>query len=336
MVQRNLGDASAQVNVLLMTRVIILGGEGMLGQMVLKVFSRSKEIAVKHTSRARKIGAFYFGVEEGIGRLREIVEVHGPFDYVINCIGVLSKGINEEESRTVARAILVNSLFPRELVALSEKIGARVIHISTDGVFGQNAGVCLEDRPPDPSDIYGKTKSLGEVIAPGFLNLRCSIIGPNTKKRRGLLEWFLRQPQGGEIYGYTDHIWNGVTTVQFANLCLKLVVTDSFDAVRNEGPIHHFCPNSSISKYELMVSFKNAFRPDMNVNPTISEGGPLCRILDTQYKSLKAIFRFGRPMKDAINELLAEMLQNGFLLKNSIQGDEDGKEETRNYPGNKA
>jgi len=290
-----------------MKRVIILGGAGMLGQMVLKVFSRSKEIAAKYTSRERKSGPFYFDVEEGLGGLREIIEGEGPFDYIINCIGVLSSGIDQQNPQTVTRAILVNSLFPRELLTLAQNIGTRVIHISTDGVFGRNAGICLENRKLDPDDVYGKTKSLGEVIAPNFLTLRCSIIGPDAEKRRGLLEWFLNQPKGAEVNGYTDHLWNGVTTLQFANLCLKLVVSGSFDAVRNEGPIHHFCPNGSLSKYELLVLFKNAFRSDIRINPVMSEEGPLCRILDTRYKRLKDMFGYARPMKGAINELLAEM-----------------------------
>jgi len=307
-----------------MKRIIILGGEGMLGQMVFRVFSGSKEVAVKYTSRNQESASIYFEVDEGIGRLGEIIEVHGPFDYVINCIGVLGSGIDEQNSQTVIRAILVNSLFPRELATLAQNIGTKVIHISTDGVFGRNAGICVENRKLDTEDVYGKTKSLGEVIAPGVLNLRCSIIGPDAERRRGLLEWFLKQKQGAEVNGYIDHLWNGVTTLQYGKLCHDIIVEDYFESIRVEGPIHHFCPNASLSKYELLLLFKYAFRPDLGVKPVVSGDEAVCRILDTQYKSLKLKFGSGRSMKDAINELAVAVRKNDLLLKNPIEGEEYG------------
>lgn len=290
-----------------MNKVLILGGEGMLGQMILNLFSGTEGIRVKHTSRGQQSDPLYFDVEEGLGRLHEIVENQGPFDYLINCIGILSSDIDERNSQTVSRAILVNSLFPRELSTLTQDFGTRVIHMSTDGVFRRNSGVCLEDTPLDPDDVYGKTKSLGEVFTHGFLNLRCSVIGPSPVKKGGLLEWFLSQPQGGEVYGYTDQMWNGVTTLQFAKLCRKLILKNSFEVIREEGPVHHFCPNKPVSKYDLLVLFRDTFRPNMTVKPGICQGGPLCRILDTRYKSLRDLFGYGRPMKYAVNELLAEI-----------------------------
>ena len=279
----------------------------MLGQMVEQFMSKSGKIDVKYTCRGQESDAFSFNVEDGFQGLYEIVKNFGRVGYFINCIGVLNSEIDVKCSKSVSRAILVNALFPHELATLAQEIGARVIQISTDGVFSRDAGVCLEDSPQHCDDIYGKTKSVGEVIAPNFLNIRCSIVGPNPATKRGLLEWFIGQPQGAAVHGYTDHIWNGVTTVQFADLCAKLVLSDSFQTVRKEGPIHHFCPNGLLSKYELLILFKKFFRPDISVNAAISEGRSLCRILDTQYSSLKEIFGCGKHMKDAINELLAEM-----------------------------
>jgi len=289
------------------TKVLVLGGKGMLGQMLEQFLSRSEGIDVKYTCRGEDSNAFHFDVVDGIHGLHEIVKRYGKFDYFINCIGILSSEIDEKDSKSVRRAILINALFPHELSILAREIGARVIHISTDGVFFRDSGECIEDSPQDCDDVYGKTKSLGEVITANFLNIRCSIVGPNPATKRSLLEWFLGQPQGATVHGYTDHMWNGVTTLQFAKLCLQLVLSDSFQAVLKEGPIHHFCPNQPLSKYELLTLFKIAFRPDMCVKAAISEGGPISRILATQYQSLMEIFGHGTPMKDAINELLKEM-----------------------------
>ncbi len=179
-----------------MYKVLVLGGQGMLGHMVVRVLSHSKQLNVGFTSRKQQAGC-YFNVEDGIDELRQIMERHGPFNYLINCIGVLSSQINEQDFKSVRRAILINALFPHDLVTLIQETQTRVIHISTDGVFsGTSSEAYLEDAPHDCIDIYGKTKSLGEVRQQGALTLRCSIIGPDPIGKEGLLVWFLSQPDG--------------------------------------------------------------------------------------------------------------------------------------------
>jgi dTDP-4-dehydrorhamnose reductase len=290
-----------------MHRVLVLGGDGMLGQMVKRVLSRSEQLAVSGTCPGQEGALFHFNVEDGLSGLQRIIEHHGPFDYLINCIGILSSQIREQDSQSLRRAIRINALFPHDLAALAQEIGARVIQISTDGVFARDAGVCLEDTPCDCDDAYGQTKHLGEVNAPGSLNLRCSIIGPNPLSKQGLLEWLMAQPRAAEVQGYTDHWWNGVTTRQFSELCHTLIVQELFEAVREESPVHHFCPNQPVSKYELLQLCRAVFRPDLTVKPVTSPGGPVCRILSTRYDSLRKLYAYGRSMRSAVEELAAEI-----------------------------
>src|SRR5207244_6584362 len=110
----------------------------------------------------------------------------------------------------VRRAVAVNSLFPYALSDVAEAAGARVLQIATDCVFSGREGSYREDSPHDPLDVYGKTKSLGEVQAPHFLNLRCSIVGPEIRGFRSLLCWFLAQPRNARLRGFVNHWWNGV------------------------------------------------------------------------------------------------------------------------------
>lgn len=290
-----------------MVKVLILGGSGMLGQMMDRVLSRSELLTVKQTRRRHESDAFYFDVEEGIHGLRQILEYHGLFDYIINCIGVLRTSMDEQDSKSVHRAIIINSLFPHDLATLTQETGARVIHVSTDGVFSVRAGICHEDTPVDCGDVYGKTKSLGEVMAPNFLILRSSLIGPDPLEKKGLLEWFLSQPPGAQVSGYTDHQWNGVTTLQFVQLCRALIVEGHFEAVRREAHLHHFCPNRAVSKYELLQLFRYAFKTEVTVEPVASRETPVRRVLDTRHKTVKQLFGYGRPMQQAIEELTTEM-----------------------------
>jgi len=290
-----------------MRKVLVLGGRGMLGQMISRVLSRSKSLTVEKTARQQGMGSLYFDVEEGTDGLRRILKDQGPFDYLINCIGVLQGDVEERDSKSVRRAIVVNALFPHDLATAAQEAGARVIHVSTDGVFSRYAGVCLEDAPMDCDDIYGKTKSLGEVIAADFLVLRCSIVGPDPLKRRGLLEWFLSQPSDTVIAGFTDHQWNGVTTMQFAELCHALILEGNFEKVRREGPIHHFCPNQTVSKYELLQLFKCTFQRQVMIRPVAGQATPVSRVLDTRYKALRELSGYGLPVQDAVQQLACEI-----------------------------
>jgi dTDP-4-dehydrorhamnose reductase len=290
-----------------MYKILVLGGEGMLGHMVKRVLSRKENLIVNSTHHEELTGSLFFNINDGIAGLRDIMVEQESFDYIINCIGILSSSVNENDPKSVHCAIIVNAVFPHELAILAQEVNARVIQISTDAVFAEDAGVCLEDTPCNCNDIYGKTKSLGEVNLPNYLNLRCSIIGPSPYSYKGLLHWFLSQPKGFTINGYTDQNWTGLTTLQFAKLCHLLIIDNYFDLVRREAPTHHFCPNQTISKYELLLLFKDNFRIDLSVKPKTSRKNAVSRTLDTNYKSIEKIFGYNISMDQAISELAIEM-----------------------------
>lgn len=286
-----------------MQNVLILGCKGMLGWMVEHVLSSDKQFIVRCSSRDEKHGSFKFNVKNGLDGIQKIFEDQKDFDYIINCIGILNSNIDENDPNSVRHAILVNSLFPHNLASIAQDIDARVIQISTDGVFAKDSGVCMEDSPCNCSDVYGKTKSLGEVVSPNFLNLRCSIIGPSPFHRSGLLEWFFAQSKGAVIEGFSNQLWNGVTTFQFAKLCSLLIKDDYFEVVRNEAPTHHFCPNEAVTKYELLQLFKSHFRPDIIIKPIMISENTVSRTLGTHFQKIKEVFRYDNPMQRAIEEL---------------------------------
>ena len=290
-----------------MYKVLVLGGKGMLGQMVKFILSRQERLIVKSTTHEQTPESSWFNIENGIEGLRQILKQQESFDYIINCIGILSSSIDENDPNSVRRAELINALFPHKLASLAQDFRVRVIQISTDGVFAKNAGVCLEESTCYCNDIYGKTKKIGEVNAPNYLNLRCSIVGPSPYLRKGLLDWFLLQPRDGEVHGFTDQKWNGVTTLQFAELCKILILDDYFDTVYAESPIHHFCPNQSINKYELLKLFRSYFRPDLTVIPQVNIKKAVSRTLGTNYQSISVKFGNNILMKGAIKALASVM-----------------------------
>lgn len=288
-----------------MTSVLVLGGEGMLGHMVVRELSRRPGLTVRWTQHSDADKACWLEALDGLGGISRFAERHGRHDYLINCIGVLRHMIDETQPQSLHRAIAVNALFPQDLARFSQSTGARTIHVSTDSVFRGRRERYFEDDIPDGVEIYGKSKALGEPQAPGFVTIRCSLVGPDTRGRRGLLEWLRSQPDGSRLPGYTDHWWNGATTLQFAQLCARIITQGSFDRLREEGPVHHFCPNTAVTKYELLSVMKAVFHKNVLIEPASGPAGPLRLVLATRYRVLSDLYGCGIQMRNAIAELAA-------------------------------
>jgi len=288
-------------------KVLVLGGSGMLGHMVNRVLTEASDINVHGTQLSDKNAPFYFDVMSGLRKLEAICDQSPCYDYFINCIGILPGKISEKDPDTIRKAIKINSLFPHELSVFARDRSIKVLHISTDGVFSGEADSYFEDDTHDCRDLYGITKSLGEVFDRHFLNLRCSIIGPSPFLGEGLLEWFLKQTAGATLSGYTNQIWNGISTYQFGKLCRIIIDGNHFEELRSESPVFHFAPNEPIAKYDLLCLFKKVFEKDVDIKPRASDGRVYTRVLQTKYQGLKNIFPYGISAANMVSELACSM-----------------------------
>jgi dTDP-4-dehydrorhamnose reductase len=233
--------------------------------MVSRVLGERPDIELATTARDRAIGA-----DGGASRLRFDAR-HDPigplldgdgYDWIVNCIGIIKPRIDESIASSVANAIAVNSEFPYQLAAEAAGRGQRVIQIATDCVYSGATGGYDESALHDPLDVYGKTKSLGEVPADNVVHLRCSIIGPELPPPSSLLGWILSAPAGADLPGYSNHLWNGVTTLHFAKLCAAVV--SGADTVS----LQHVVPGDTVTKAELLQLVLSAFgRDDVTVVP---------------------------------------------------------------------
>ena len=181
-------------------------------------------------------------------------------DVVINCAGI----IKQNTSQSMLSYIRVNSLAPYILAELSERLGARLIQTSTDCVFSGHSGHYTETDIPDPVDLYGRSKLLGEVTHGPHLTVRTSFIGFNNYYTDGLslLDWFRRQ--SGEIKGYTQAIWSGLTTLELSHQLLLLIHKPEVTGLL------HLC-GQEISKYDLLLMVKEIFgKSDLVIHPDSS------------------------------------------------------------------
>jgi dTDP-4-dehydrorhamnose reductase len=230
----------------------------MLGSMVFDYLSKNPKFNVYGTVRDEKYQknrVLIFNAYN-ISELEQEQFRKLKIDYIINCIGITKPFSKDDDPAGVVRAIKINADFSWELSKYAEKYDIKILQIGTDCVYSGKKGMYDEDAPHDPVDVYGKSKSLGEVFDGTTLIIRTSIIGPEFKKETTFLfEWFLNQPKGGNIGGFEHHIWNGTTTLQFAQICEKIIETNSFEKLIKISHVHHFTPNNTVNKFQLMNIF---------------------------------------------------------------------------------
>ena len=97
---------------------------------------------------------------EDENNLREVMQRYCP-KIIINCIGLVKQ---IDSSTDPIKAIQINSLLPHRLTSICESVDAKLIHISTDCVFNGKKGMYNESDDPNATDLYGRTKLLGEII----------------------------------------------------------------------------------------------------------------------------------------------------------------------------
>ncbi|MEJ2249674.1 MAG: SDR family oxidoreductase [Candidatus Lokiarchaeota archaeon] len=297
-----------------MPNVLVLGVSGMLGSMVFDYLKKNQDLNVFGTVRNSKYKTkkvFMFDAND-ISQLekKEIEDLN--ITHIINCIGITKPFCKDDDSNGVKRAIRINANFPWELANYAKQRGIKILSIGTDCVYSGEKGTYKEDDPHDPLDVYGKSKSLGEVFDGSTLIIRCSIIGPELKKDKNfLLEWFLNQPNGGTIGGFAHHLWNGVTTLQFAQICEKIIESNSFDDLMKISYLHHYIPNNTVNKYELMNIFDDVFDKNLEINYINKEDQIVDRSLTTKYNALAKI-----SSKTDLNSALQEL--KDYIEQSSI------------------
>jgi dTDP-4-dehydrorhamnose reductase len=240
-----------------LTRVLILGANGMLGHKLYQVCIPMFEVYGTIRGDFKDISKYDFFTSSQIvphvdalkiDQLEQAIIKTKP-DVVVNCIGVIKPLVEKVD---IPATTYLNAKLPHELYKICQKKGIRLIHISTDCVFSGKKGNYLEDDPSDAEDVYGKTKYLGEVKGKGAFTIRTSIIGRELAGANGLLEWFLSN-KGGKVQGYTNAIFSG-----FPTLHLSRIFADIITKHQNLNGIYHIA-SEPISKFNLLTLINNAF-----------------------------------------------------------------------------
>jgi len=250
-------------------KVLVLGSTGMLGHMACRTFSTHHEIFA--TSRSplddRNKTLLFLPKSACAGNIdcgdrKQLAKIFGDFrpDVVLNCIGIIKQ---KKEAQEAIVSIRVNSLFPHELAELASDHGAKVIFFSTDCVFSGRRGRYSEADNPDPIDLYGRSKLLGEVHQAPHMTIRCSIIGRELFGSDGLIEWFLSQ-RGKEIQGFVKAIYSGLTTRAMCQLLVELI-----EKRADLSGVWHIA-SEPISKFDLLGRLSEPLGLDIQIQENVT------------------------------------------------------------------
>jgi dTDP-4-dehydrorhamnose reductase len=178
------------------------------------------------------------------------IETYEP-RVIINCAAITNK-----VQVPPGKQFMVNSYGPKLLAMLCDQYGIKLVHISSNAVFGGENGPYLETNMPNPKTIYGLSKYLGEITHAPHLTIRTSIVGWPDPHKRGVLGWLFDQ---SSCDGYGNVLWNGVTTVELGRLLFEVILP------RNIQGLLHVCSEQTISKLELLRVARDVYRKRITI-----------------------------------------------------------------------
>jgi len=240
-------------------KIIVLGKNGMLGRYVYTYLK--SDFNVVGTTRETLV--------TDDDSLYDLDIYSG--DVIINCIGAIPQRLNTDPRDFY----ITNTEFPLRLQEFCNSKGAKLIHPSTDCVYDGAVGNYSEQSEHTATDVYGKSKSLGEPFEATVI--RTSIVGEEIVNGLSLLAW-VQSNKNKQIKGFTNHFWNGITCLQFAIICEEIIKNNMFW----QGVKHIHSP-TSVSKYELVKMISKVY--DLNIDVLPVETPELCNKTLTSIKN---------------------------------------------------
>lgn len=293
-------------------KILILGGNGMIGHKIFQVlnedFKNTWVLIRKKKRDLPYVNFFNSNIIEGFEleddkTLFSFLDNFNP-DIIINAVGItIRRGVNEK----ISKSIFINSLLPNLLEDWVDKMpNKRLIHLSTDCVFNGELGSYNEESIPNATDIYGRTKILGEVKGSNTITLRSSMIGRELENFTELFEWVISQ-KGSRIKGFNNAIYSGITTIRMARY-IKLIIMN-FPKLSGLFNVS----SEPISKYNLIKLLNKNF--DLNLTIEIENSYKTNKVLDSG-KFFNLISLSPPTWEDLIIELKDDTIINQKFYKN--------------------
>jgi dTDP-4-dehydrorhamnose reductase len=202
-----------------MTRVLVLGSTGLLGQAMMAELDRRRWASV---GAARTDADACLDVVDDRALVSLLDQVRPEF--VVNCAALVDVGRCEIEP---GLAYQVNARPLALLAAWSARTGNRLIQISTDHYYANGGDVAhYEDEPLQLVNEYARSKFAAEAFAltsPNALVLRTSIVGIRNRGPQTFAEWAIQVvKEDMKVSLFTDAYTSSIDAGTFARAALDL------------------------------------------------------------------------------------------------------------------
>ncbi len=201
-------------------KIVISGGNGQLGKELTEYL------------KEKNFDVFSFGSNEmDITQLENIYKILKEIkpEVIINCAAYTKV---DDCEKNIKKAFLVNSIGAKNIAIVSNKINAKLFHISTDYIFDGIKNIpYTEYDDPNPLSIYGKSKLFGEIYikehTPFFFILR--VAGVYGKYGNNFVKTIIKLGKNQKkVKVVNDQITTPTWTLDITKQIIKLINTEQF------------------------------------------------------------------------------------------------------------
>jgi len=230
-------------------KVLILGGTGLLGTDLERVFKAENEVLAFGSADCdiTKLDSVY-----------HTVKTHKP-DVVINSAALADVDKCEKEPDP---AYLVNAIGPKNIAMVCRDNKLKMVHVSTDYVFdGEKKSPYTEFDKTNPVNVYGLSKLAGEELIKGISN---NYIIVRTawlfgEHRNHFVDYVINGiNNGNEIIAVKDMVSSPTYSLDVAEQIKKLVHI-------NQTGVFHACNKGYCSRLELVEEIMKVMKKSANL-----------------------------------------------------------------------
>jgi dTDP-4-dehydrorhamnose reductase len=246
-----------------MVRILVTGGNGLLGTKVIQQSLARTDVEIVSTSRAEcqnaYLGEFRFSrldVTEP-DAVNRVIRESGP-DVVIHTAAMT----NVDSCETNRDEAWASNVLGTEHVARAcREIGARLVHLSTEYVYDGTTGPYVETDPVNPLGWYAKTKWESEErvrasLDNAVIGRTTIIVGQAPHVRPNFVLWLANQLRSGQQASIVvDQIGSPTLAENLAEMVLALALSD-------RRGVYHTAGDTVISRYDYARLIAEIFELD--------------------------------------------------------------------------
>lgn len=241
-----------------MSRILITGAAGLLGQNLADVLSNAHEIlavdiAINPYSHIAQLEYCQADLTD-FAAVRECLMKFAP-EYIFNCAALTDVDRCETEKELADK---LNFELVNHLLTLPT---ARIIHYSSDYVFDGKSGPYSEDDQPDPMNYYGITKLHSENILLNsgidHLIIRTNVLfGEARAVRKNFVQWVRESLKAGEkIAVVDDQSNNPISAINLARASVEA-------ALSSITGVLHIAGDEYLSRYQFARRIAEYYKLD--------------------------------------------------------------------------